>query len=179
MVKYVTEYLYSIPDDLNRLLHTWGLRIILVQCGFIMRVENHTIKGEGLRCKQPKEFTNGKKRQTFSKDFKTKVVLEALWEESTIQECCKAWIASVVSEINSGLDQMVGELRSRKLDAVYPVIWADALYEKIRDNHRIVSKAVMVIKAVNLERQQEILSVEPMENESEETYSALFRKLKD
>ena len=37
----------------------------------------------------------------------------------------------------------------------------------------------MVIKAVNLEGQQEILAVEPMENESEETYSALFRKLQD
>ena len=87
--------------------------------------------------------------------------------------------ASEVSEINSGLDQMVDEFRSRKLDAEYPVIWADALYEKIRDNHRIVSKAVMVIKAVNLEGQQEILAIEPMENESEETYSALFRKLQE
>ena len=87
--------------------------------------------------------------------------------------------ASEVSEINSGLDQMVDEFRSRKLDAEYPVIWADALYEKIRDNHRIVRKAVMVIKAVNLEGQQEILAIEPMENESEETYSALFRKLQE
>ena len=52
-------------------------------------------------------------------------------------------------------------------------------YEKIRDNHRIASKAVMVIKAVNLEGQQEILAVEPMENESEETYSALFRRLQE
>lgn len=59
--------------------------------------------------------------------------------------------ASEVSEINNGLDEMVDEFRSRKLEAEYPVIWADALYEKIRDNHRIASKAVMVIKAVNLE----------------------------
>ncbi len=87
--------------------------------------------------------------------------------------------ASEVSEINNGLDEMVDEFRSRKLDAEYPVIWADALYEKIRDNHRITSKAVMVIKAVNLEGQQEILAIEPMENESEETYSALFRKLQE
>ena len=60
--------------------------------------------------------------------------------------------ASEVSEINNGLDEMVDEFRSRKLAAEYPVIWADALYEKIRDNHRISSKAVMVIKAVNLEK---------------------------
>ena len=87
--------------------------------------------------------------------------------------------ASEVSEINGGLDQMVEEFRARRLDAEYPVIWADALYEKIRDNHRVVSKAVMVVKAVNLEGRQEILAVEPMENESEETYSALFRRLQE
>ncbi|QTQ16747.1 transposase [Treponema parvum] len=79
----------------------------------------------------------------------------------------------------AALDRMVDEFRKRRLEAEYPVIWVDALYEKIRDNHRIVGKAVMVIKAVNLEGQQEILAVEPMENESEETYSALFRKLRE
>ena len=87
--------------------------------------------------------------------------------------------ASEVSEINGGLDQMVDEFRTRRLDAEYPAIWADAPYEKIRDNHRVVSKAVMVVKAVNLEGRQEILAVEPMENESEETYSALFRRLQE
>ena len=46
--------------------------------------------------------------------------------------------ASEVSEINSGLDQMVDEFRTRRLDTEYPVIWADALYEKIRDNHSSV-----------------------------------------
>lgn len=39
--------------------------------------------------------------------------------------------ASEVSEINNGLDEMVDEFRTRKLEAEYPVIWADALYEKI------------------------------------------------
>ena len=74
---------------------------------------------------------------------------------------------------------MVEEFRSRKLDKEYPVLWADALYEKIRDNGRVVSKAVMVIKGVNMDGRQEIMAVEPMENESEQTYSALFRKLQE
>ena len=87
--------------------------------------------------------------------------------------------ASQVSEINKGLDDMVEEFRNRKLDKEYPVLWADALYEKIRDNHRVVSKAVMVIKAVNMDGQQEILAVEPMENESEQTYSTVFRRLQE
>ncbi|MCQ2613319.1 MAG: transposase [Treponemataceae bacterium] len=87
--------------------------------------------------------------------------------------------ASEVSEINHGLDEMVHEFRNRRLEAEYPVIWADALYEKIRDDHRIQNKAVMEIKAVNLAGEQEILAVEPMESESEETYTVLFRNLQD
>jgi putative transposase len=87
--------------------------------------------------------------------------------------------ASEVSEINAGLDGMVEEFRNRPLEREYPVIWADALYEKIRDDHRVQSKAVMVIKAVNLEGQGEILAVEPMENESEDTYTELFNRLKE
>src|SRR5574344_2661085 len=47
--------------------------------------------------------------------------------------------ASEVSEINKGLDEMIAEFRTRRLESEYPVIWADALYEKIRDNHRIAS----------------------------------------
>lgn len=35
----------------------------------------------------------------------------------------------------------------------------------------------MVIKAINLEEEQEILAIEPMENESEQAYSQLFRVL--
>ena len=35
----------------------------------------------------------------------------------------------------------------------------------------------MVIKAINLEEEQEILAIEPMENESEQAYSQLFRGL--
>ena len=51
--------------------------------------------------------------------------------------------ASEVSEINKGLDEMIAEFRTRRLESEYPVIWADALYEKIRDNHRITGKAAI------------------------------------
>ncbi len=43
-------------------------------------------------------------------------------------------------------------------------------------NHkRIVNMAVMVIKTVDIHGQQEFLAIEPMKNESEDTYMALFR----
>jgi transposase-like protein len=87
--------------------------------------------------------------------------------------------ASQVSEINKGLDEMVAEFRSRPLAAEYPVIWIDALYEKIRSSGSVRSHAVMVVCGINSSGGKEILAIEPMETESEETYSVLFESLKD
>lgn len=86
--------------------------------------------------------------------------------------------ASQVSEINKGLDAMVEEFRTRQLEAEYPVIWADALYEKIRDDGYVHNKAVMVVKGINLQGIPQVLAVEPMPNESEATYRDLFSRLK-
>lgn len=87
--------------------------------------------------------------------------------------------ASQVSEINKGLDGMVEEFRNRPLDAEYPVVWVDALYEKIREGRRVQNMAVMIVKGVNMRGMPQILAVEPMENELEETYRALFARLRE
>lgn len=86
--------------------------------------------------------------------------------------------AGEVSEINKGLDEMVSDFRNRELEEEYPVLWIDALYERIREGNRVISKAVMVVKAINMDGKPDILAIEPMENESEETYTLLFNDLK-
>lgn len=86
--------------------------------------------------------------------------------------------ASQVSQINKELNQQVEEFRNRPLESTYPVIWIDALYEKIRNNHRVSNMAVLVVCGINLAGKREILAVEPMYEESEASYTALFDKLK-
>jgi hypothetical protein len=56
-----------------------------------------------------------------------------------------------VSDINKGLDEQVKELRSRPLASEYPILWVDAVYERIQDNGRVISGEVLVIKGINLE----------------------------
>ena len=55
---------------------SYGFLFVFYTLHSIMRVENHTIKGEGLRCKQPKEkarrFTNGKKTTDVQQGFQGK-----------------------------------------------------------------------------------------------------------
>jgi len=86
--------------------------------------------------------------------------------------------ASEVSVINHELDDMVSDFRNRQLDSMYPILWADALYEDIREDQRVVSKAVMVIQVLNMEGQREIIAIEPMPEESTDTYKDLFNNLK-
>jgi len=86
--------------------------------------------------------------------------------------------ASQVSEINKGLDEQVKAFRERPLAAEYPILWVDAVYEKMRDDGRVISEAVLVIHAVNLEGKREVLGVEPMYEESEATWAAVFEGLK-
>ncbi len=57
--------------------------------------------------------------------------------------------ASQVSEINKGLDEQIAVFRTRTLDAEYPILWIDAMYEKIRDGNRVVSMAILIGKGVN------------------------------
>jgi putative transposase len=86
---------------------------------------------------------------------------------------------SQVSEMTKGLNEQVQYFRSRPLTGRYPVIWTDALYEKIRMDGRVVSMAVMVVCGVNEQGHRDILAVEPMLDESKESYSQLFQSLLD
>ena len=86
---------------------------------------------------------------------------------------------SQVSEITKGLNDQAEKFRNRPLYAhQYPIIWTDALYEKVRFDGRVVSMAILVVCGVNEEGRREILAVEPMADESEASYTEVFRKLK-
>ena len=84
-----------------------------------------------------------------------------------------------VSQMNKSLDEMVKEFHERKLEKELPVIWVDAVYEKIRVGNHVKSMAVMIVKAINMDGKPAIIAIEAMENESEATYTEFFNKLKE
>lgn len=51
---------------------------------------------------------------------------------------------SAVSRICQRLDGVVEQFRQRPLQGAYPYLWLDALYLKVRQNHRIVHQAVVI-----------------------------------
>lgn len=87
---------------------------------------------------------------------------------------------SQVSEMTKGLNEQVEEFRNRSLaGTVYPVLWVDALYEKVRVDGRIVSIVVLIVCGVDENGHRDIIAVEPMTDESRSSYGVLFQNLKD
>ena len=56
---------------------------------------------------------------------------------------------------------------------MYPVLWVDALYEKVRVDARIVSIAVLIVCSVDENGHRNIIAVEPMAEESRSSYVRL------
>ena len=87
---------------------------------------------------------------------------------------------SQVSEMTKGHNEQAEEFRSRPLtSSAYPVLWVDALYEKVRYGERVVSIAIMLVCGVSEEGKREVLAIEPMLEESRESYRQLLEKLKE
>ena len=85
-----------------------------------------------------------------------------------------------VSEMTKGLNEQVNEFRNRTLsNTVYPILWVDALYEKVRVDGRIVSMAVLIVCGVDENGHRDIIAVETMAEESRDSYGLLFQHLKD
>ncbi len=87
---------------------------------------------------------------------------------------------SQVSDMTKGLNEQVNAFRSRSLSqSNYSILWVDALYEKVRMEGRIASMVILVVCGVDEHGQRDILAIEPMFEESEETYLLLFRGLQE
>ena len=87
--------------------------------------------------------------------------------------------ASQVSEITKGLDERVEEFRTRGLREENPFLWIDAVYEKGLVEGKVESVAVMVAYGVDMEGQREMLAVEPMWAESEDTWREFMKGVEE
>lgn len=87
---------------------------------------------------------------------------------------------SQVSEMTKGLNEQARAFRERSLkEQQFPVLWVDALYEKVRYGGHIVSMAIHVVCGVNEQGRREVLAIEPMLEESKASYNQLFNSMKE
>ena len=92
--------------------------------------------------------------------------------------CGKSFSKSTVSDLCKDLSAAVKEFRNRPLTENYPFLTVDATYFKVRENHRIVSKAFMIALATNDQGHREIIGFGVYHNESKDTWNDFLNGLK-
>ncbi|MCK1668939.1 IS256 family transposase [Bradyrhizobium sp. 153] len=84
---------------------------------------------------------------------------------------------SQVSRLCAENDDKVKAFLARPIEGVWPYLWIDATYVKVRQQGRIVSVAVIVAVGVNSDGRREVLGMDIGPSEAETFWTAFLRKL--
>lgn len=93
--------------------------------------------------------------------------------------CGTSFSKSTVSELCKDLSKSVEAFRNRPLEGKYIFLSVDATYFKVREDHRIISKAFMVALATNEKGVREIIGFGVYNCESKETWKEFLMGLKN
>lgn len=94
--------------------------------------------------------------------------------------CGKQFSKSTVSEACKRLDKEVEAFRNRPIESGrYPFLMVDATYFKVRENHRVISKAFMVAIGITATGEREVIGFDVYEDESNPTWIVFIQSLKD
>ena len=66
---------------------------------------------------------------------------------------------SMISKITDKVMGAAAEWQNRMLDPVYPIVYMDAVHFKVRDEHRIISKAAYICMGVDMNGYKDILGI--------------------
>jgi len=87
--------------------------------------------------------------------------------------------AGLVSKVTNAVMEQVVEWQNRPLDAVYPIVYLDCIVLKIRQDKRVINKAVYLALGVNLEGQKELLGIWIAETEGASFWLQVLTELKN
>ena len=95
-----------------------------------------------------------------------------------VEELCgKSISKSSVSELCKDLNASVKAFKERPLTDTYPFLIVDATYFKVRENHRVISKALMIALAFTEKGKREVVGFELYDCENKENWYDFFMHL--
>lgn len=100
--------------------------------------------------------------------------------QSHIQEIYGVEVSpDLVSTVTSAVEEKVKEWQSRPLEAVYPILYLDALRVKIRVDGRVSNRCVYIAVGVNLDGKKETLGLWSSENEGAKFWLSVLTELQN
>jgi putative transposase len=73
----------------------------------------------------------------------------------------------------------VRQWQARSLEALYPIVWLDALIVKVREHNRVMNKAVYLVLGVNLSGNKELLGLWIAQTEGAKFWLGILTELKN
>ena len=86
---------------------------------------------------------------------------------------------SMISKITDKVIATATEWQNRMLDEIYPIVYLDAMYFKVRSNRKIVNKAVYICLGYTLEGYKDILGIWVDEAEGAKFWLSICNDLKN
>ena len=86
---------------------------------------------------------------------------------------------TLISKITDGVMDEVITWQNRPLDSVYPVLFLDCIVIKVRENKRVINKAVFLALAINSEGKKELLGLWLSENEGSKFWMSVLTELQN
>jgi transposase-like protein len=86
---------------------------------------------------------------------------------------------SLISKVTDAVINQVIEWQARPLDSVYPIVYLNCIVLKIRQDKRVINKAVYLALGVNLEGRKEFLGMWISENEGAKFWLNILTELKN
>ncbi|MCH7510278.1 MAG: IS256 family transposase [Proteobacteria bacterium] len=86
---------------------------------------------------------------------------------------------TLISKVTDAVIEQVVEWQSRPLDAIYPIVYLDCIVVKIRQDKRVINKAVYLALGVNMEGHKELLGLWLAENEGAKFWLNVLTELQN
>ena len=87
--------------------------------------------------------------------------------------------ASLISRVTDAVIEEVIAWQSRPIDPIYPIVYLDCIRVKIRQDKRVINKAVYLALGVNVEGHKELLGVWIAENEGAKFWLGVLTELQN
>jgi putative transposase len=84
---------------------------------------------------------------------------------------------TLISNVTEAVEEERKAWQNRILDEIYPIVFLDALVVKIRQEGRVINKAIHMALGVNMEGKKELLGLWITENESSKFWLGVMTEL--
>jgi len=115
---------------------------------------------------------NDKILALYSRGMSTRDIVATLLELYDVEVS-----AALISRVTEHVLEQVQEWQSRPLDEIYPIVYLDCIVVKIRQDKRVINKAIYLALGINMEGQKELLGLWLSENEGAKFWLSVLTEL--